>query len=132
MDAITECMCNPKQQPSYSINFTIAKQRDDLKKYCYTNNCLYIIGSFGLLCYCGFPDRDCPSNLKLYHTSRDTFEVMCKGLLKSKLDITRCFSLRSSFLSQRRVVLSMYYYHFILLQWTHCFLCIPSRSTKHH
>lgn len=94
VDTITEYMCNPKQQPCYSINSTIEKQRDDLKQYSNVNNCLYIICCFKLLCYCGFPDRDCSSNLKLYHTSWDTFEVMCKGLLKSKLDITRCLSSR--------------------------------------
>lgn len=36
------------------------------------------------------------------------------------------------FPSWRWVVLSMHYYHSILLRGTHCFRCVPSRSTKHH
>lgn len=52
---------------------------------------------------------------------------MCKG---RRLGITRfLFSRDVGFFW---VVLSMHYYHFILLWWTYCFRCILSRSTKHH
>lgn len=45
-----------------------------------------------------FMDWDGSSNLKLYHTSLDTFEVKCRGLLTSKLDIRRSlFSREAAF-----------------------------------